>query len=104
MKIKKGNIIKITNIGSIYPTYVDMAEKLGADFDKWQSQRMGSGGLKGKRAEVLNINKDKDMTSSCHILIEMIEGKNIGEQYVIGKDGIKLDVASTILDDDMFEI
>ncbi len=103
MKIKKGDIIKIINTGSIYPTYVAMAEKLGADFDKWQSQRMGSG-IMGTKAIVLNINKDKIKTPTYHILIEMIEGKSVGEQYVIGKDGIEVDIVDTILDNDLFEI
>lgn len=102
--MKIGDVITITDTGCIYPTYKEMADKLMADSDKWQKNRLGSRGMHGRKAEVLNINKDRINTSSCHILIEMIEGINIGEQYVIGMDGVKLDMAATILGDDLFEI
>jgi len=100
--MKIGEKVIITNTGCIYPTYESMAKKLGADFDKWKSNRMSS--IEGKHAEILNINMDRRGSPSCHILIEMIEGKNIGEQYVIGMDGVKVDVAYIILEDDLFEI
>ena len=97
--MKIHNIIKVTNIGSIYSTFKDMAIKLDADFDKWKSGRNGHG-IEGFRAKILNIGGD----GRYHILIEMIEGDHFGEQYVIDKGGIKLDMASEILSDDMFEI
>ena len=100
LKFKIHNIVKIKDIGSIYPTYSVMAEKLGADIgDKWVNQRLGNG-ITGKKAEILNFQQE---ASNCHILIEMIEGSHFGEQYVIGKSGIK-SIEVNILDDDMFEI
>lgn len=102
--MKIGDIITITDTGCIYPTYKDMAAQLGADFDKWKSNRMGSCHIRGKHAEILNINKHAYSTSACHVLIEMVEGPKFGEQYVIGMDGIKIDVVANILEDDLFDI
>lgn len=98
LKFKIHDIVKIKDVGSIYPTYYHMAEKLGAT--NWESGRLGNKDVIGKSAEILNINQDGD---NCHILIEVTEGSRFGDQYVIGKRGIKF-VESNILDDDLFEI
>ena len=44
------------------------------------------------------------MNTDDHILIEVLDGRNIGEQYVIGMDGVDLDMAANILGDDLFDI
>ena len=99
LKYKIHDIVKVKDIGSIYPTYKDMADRLGAT--NWESGRLGKD-IRGKTAEILNITKVTSMTT-YHILIEMIEGPHFGEQYVIGQSGIK-SIKIDILDDDMFEI
>ena len=97
-----GDVVTIIDIGCIYPTFQVMAEQLGADFDKWENNRMGGGSLAGSNAKILNINTDN--INDDHILIEVLDGRNIGEQYVIGMDGVDLDMAANILGDDLFDI
>ena len=68
MKFKKGNIVKISDTGCIYPSYEGMAKILGADIDggKWSSSRKwGSGGIKRLLAEVLNT------AETDYVLIEI---------------------------------
>lgn len=106
--MKKGDIVKITETGSIYPSYKDMAEKLGADIDgKWKNLRTGGGRwIRDTKAEVLNIHITNRGTGHGynHVLIEIIEGVCLGEQYIIGDDGIEIDIVSEILDADLFDI
>ena len=99
MKIKINDIVTITDTGSIYPGYIEMAKILRADIDgKWVSGRGGSGRIDGKKAKVLN--KSNRTNFGC-VLIEMLDLK---EQYIIGIEGIEIDEISNILDDKLFEI
>jgi len=101
MKFKIGNIVKISDTGCVYPGYKAMAEILGADIDgKWKNTRLASGRIGGLRAEVLNIKNSKDY----YVLVEIIDDRYCGEQYVIAGAGLKLDSVSKILSDDLFEI
>ena len=101
--MKKGNIVKITDTGSIYPSYIDMAKSLGADIDgKWETLRTGSGRISGAKAKILNMKRNKN--GNNYVLIEITEGNCLGQQYVIGDDGIEVDVVSEILGPDLFEI
>ena len=61
-----GDVVTIIDIGCIYPTFQVMAEQLGADFDKWENNRMGGGSLAGSNAKILNINTDN--INDDHIL------------------------------------
>ena len=106
-RIKKNDIVKIIQPGSVYPSYQEMAEKMGADLQKWGCHNVPKGNAKA-RAKILNI-KYVPKINTTFVLIELIEGHQIGNQYLIGADGVKLDttsqlIAANILGNDMFEI
>jgi len=105
MKFKINDIVKIVRPGSTYPSYKDMAVSMGAIMGQWINHDMPKEKF---RAKVLNIRKILKIRTT-YALIEIIEGPQIGKQFVIGINGLKIDttsqlIAANILGDDLFEI
>jgi len=104
-KIKINDIVKIVRSGSTYPSYKDMAESMGATIGQWINHDLPKEKF---RAKILNIRRISKLQTT-YVLIEIIEGSQIGQQFVIGADGLKIDttsqlIAANILGDDLFEI
>jgi len=103
--IKINDIVKIIRAGSTYPSYKEMAIRLGATMGQWITDGMPKEKF---RAKVLNIRKISRIRTT-YALIEIIEGPQIGKQFVIGVNGLKIDttsidIAANILGDDLFDI
>lgn len=103
--IKINDIVKIIRSGSTYPSYKDMAVSMGATMGQWIRHELPKEKF---RAKVLNIRKISKV-GTTYVLIEIIEGPQYCQQFVIGVDGLKIDtishlIAANILSDDLFEI
>ena len=98
--VKVGDTVKI-NAGYTYPGHIDMARKLGADIQ---------GGLWVQNRSIKNWkHNNKEIGKVLNIIHEISTYyalvKINGEEYVIGTGGLsKIDPASIILPDSMFEL
>ena len=89
----------LINPGQIYPGYEQMANRLDADFSKWEMNRSYKNWRTARDVPATCLNFLRD-GSTCYVLIE-----TFGDQYVIDITGItKPKIPTELLPEELFEI